>query len=266
MTWTRVCTCLLVAALAAPAAADARDIRIKLPAPGHISINVVKVTVKGKQRGLPKRLKLRPQKLRALPSSVRVLYAQRTIRRKRATVYELVTLTVNVAKPAATAAQDDDGKPKRLGDIATIFLFFGSPNAAFEYQKQIEEEDEADRKAFAEMMSAAAADLAKQRDAELIQEALRSVVDPNGDGKVDAGLDTGHYDDGHAFGWGIKSHADERRTLGELLNDRLDQYIQQLEDSFQYDVDGDGTIEKPSGSGQQIDTQVGEPVITGGGS
>jgi hypothetical protein len=37
--------------------------------------------------------------------------------------------------------------------------------------------------------------------------------------------------------------------------------VLQLEESWAYDIDGDGTVERPS-NGQQIDTQVGQPQIS----
>lgn len=269
MAWTRLCVCALIAALAVPAAADARVSRklsVSVPSPGHISIDVVKRTVTGPARGLPKRLTLRPQKLRSLPPSVRVLYAQRTVRRRHATIYELVLITVNVAKPAASAARATE--TKELNGIAAFLLFMGSPNAAIEYQKAVDKGEFAGLVVTDARRGASNADLfTRVADGENLTGFVGGIVDPNGDGKADPGLDTGHYDDGHAFGWGIRSKADEKRTFRELLNDNLSEYILQLEDSFEYDIDGDGAIEKPgSGGGQQVDTQVGEPVITGGGS
>jgi hypothetical protein len=253
----------LVAALAlAPAADAAQSIHIGVPAPGHISLNVVKVTVKGKHRGMPKRLKLRPQKLKALPSSVRVMYVRRTIHRKRSTTYWLTLLTVNVATPAATSAQT----PVQINDGLTFLIFLGSPDAAAKYQHR----EEVAPPATIDQWGANNADRFNPGELTALMSGLRATVDYDGDGKPDEDLDTGHYDDGHAFGWNIKSKADEKKTWGELVKESVDEYIAQLEDSFRYDVDGDGTIEKaPSGGGgggQQIDTQVGGPVITGRGA
>jgi hypothetical protein len=269
MTWTRGCVCLLIAALAAPAAADARvprSLKVSVPAPGHVSIDIVKRTVTGPARGLPKRLTLRPQKLRALPSSVRILYAQRTIHRKRSTIYELVLVTVSVAKPAANAARVTDGE-RELNGIAAFLMFMGSPNAAIEYQRAVDRGELAPFQVFDTHQHAANADLfTRVKDSDNLTDTFNGIVDPNRDGRVDPGLDTGHYDDGHAFGWNVKSKADEKKTFRDLLNDNLSDYILQLEDSFKYDIDGDGTVEKPGQAGQQIDTQVGAPVITGGGA
>jgi hypothetical protein len=248
-------------ALAVAPAADARKLTVHVPAPGHISVQVVKLTVKGKQRGLPKRLKLRPQKLGSLPPSVRVLYAQRTIRRKRSTVYSLALLTVNVAKPGAAKATQE---PVQINDFFTFLIFLASPDAAVQFQKSGGVRGDPSMKMTEDSWGAFNADLIKE--AKGLTDALGLVIDPNGDGKIDPGLDTGHYDDGHAFGWGIKTNADEKKTWGELVKQSLDQYIAALEEGFQYDVDGDGAVEKPAPPGQHIDTQVGAPVVTGGGS
>jgi hypothetical protein len=261
MTWTRIALFAAVVVLVLAPAADAHEIHVAVPAPGHLSVQVVKFTASAKTRGLPKRLKLRPQKLRSLPPSVRVMYAQRTIRRKRNTVYELALITVNVANRAASAAQTERDDTVVLNDFWSVLIFLASPDAAVHYQRS------GGTSGMTRFQGSYAnnADLLTGMQAEDIADALRPVIDPNGDGKVDPGLDTGHYDDGHAFGWGIKSNADERKTWAELAKESLDQYILQLEESFKYDIDGDGQIEAPAqGGGQQIDTHVGDPVVTGG--
>src|SRR4051794_2673304 len=134
------CAILLAAVLvaAAPAAARPAPFRLQLPipSPGHISIKVVKVTVKGHPRGLPKHLRLAPRRARSLPPSVRVIYAQTKTRGKRSTIYRLVVIAVNVAAPAASAADDGPSNGTELSPMAVFLMFMGSPNAAIEYDRQ----------------------------------------------------------------------------------------------------------------------------------
>lgn len=267
-----LCVAFVTLAAAAPATAKTPSIALRLaqPTPGHITVAVHTLTVPGRHRKAPR---LAPQKLRSMPRSVRVLYARRVIRKARSTTFAMVLIAVNAAAPAAQSADNDDeaghlisgGKVRKLTEAETVLLFMGGPvslPALFEDDQR--QEDAAERAVQVTQADALSDAAAKARAGALV----KSVVDPNGDGKADSGLDTGHYDDGHAFGWAIKSKADEKKTWAELTKESLDQYILQLEDSFKYDIDGDGTIESPSkgGDGQQIDTQVGGPVVTGGGS
>jgi hypothetical protein len=79
-------------------------------------------------------------------------------------------------------------------------------------------------------------------------------------------FDTGHYDDGHAFGWGVTTPSDAERAIwhsySAFVNDQLNGYIAQLEQDLAADINGDGAL--GAGTGQQITTTVGPPTITGG--
>src|SRR3954466_4124939 len=87
---------LLACVLAATAVAQPRAkppvLRIGLPSAGHVTVAAVKMKVTGKRRGFPKRLTLKPRGLKALPPSVRVIWARRAVRTKRATTYHLAVL------------------------------------------------------------------------------------------------------------------------------------------------------------------------------
>jgi hypothetical protein len=283
---------LLLAVVSAGAvSADARSrarpvnpaFRLTLPAPGHITVSTIEMKVTGKRhRALPARLRLRPQKLASLPPSVRILYAQRTLRKKRSTTYRVALLAVNVAARKAVASapgEEPRGKdlvnlprPNTLSMVGTLLLFMGSPVAA-DFMTQDEEKAELERHE-ALILSALTADIADMlppANAKKVTDEVKSVLDPNGDGVVDPKLETGHYDDGHAFGWSVKTKQDEKKTWGELFNANLDQYIATLEDGFQYDIDGDGVTEKPApapapvpGGAPTLDTHVGPVEITDG--
>jgi hypothetical protein len=81
---------------------------------------------------------------------------------------------------------------------------------------------------------------------------------------ADPKLETGHYDDGHSFGWKT-GKVPERDVWKHLTNaviadNGLADIIAKLEAELATDINGDGKV---GGSG--TNTTVGQPVITGGG-
>lgn len=299
--WWGSVALLIVAAATAALAPEAgaakkakpRSLQVALPAPGHIAIETLKMTVKGKSRRMPKGLRLKPRKLSSLPPSVRVLYARRTIRAKRKTTYALLLLTVNAvtakASTMAVAAENGHkggggllksgkGGDKTLTTMAELALFFGSPVAANVIQQQ---QDELDEQARAdefvdflvklEAQQTTNADLASPQQVAKVGRTLTDLFQGVKDGRnglvfeqpqgSDPNLDTGHYDDGHAFGWGVKTPAQELNVFANLaafINGQVDQLVAQIEADMSADVNGDGAVAPP---GQTIDTTIGAPVI-----
>lgn len=288
-----VAVALSVAWLAVPAQAGAAhgskpSLRVPLPAAGHIGIELLEIKATGRRRNkLPARLRLKAKNAAALPPSVRVLYARRKIRHKRSTSYALLLLSVNAAAPKAAAAGrartagDDNGgklldtgqKPKQddLTAYAYMALLFGSPAAA----QYIQQEEEARQKAEALGLDYDAAayddiDLApgpvKDANADLTKLFSGGTAGPLvfGNGSADPTLDTGHFDDGHAFGWKVTSEQDELKVFSDLsgvLQGQYAQVIADLERDMAADINGDGAIAAPVTPGQSIGTVVGPPVI-----
>lgn len=278
MSWRLACALLVIAAVAMPAGEgqgavrkQRSALRLPLPAPGHISLLYLERKVSPVRGRVPARLRLRPQRLRSLPPTVRVLYGQRRIKRGRSTTYRLVLVAVNVASARASAAQDarepGDGslfaspKGNKLTFYAELLLFFGSPVAAdfVERHGGIDYGPDELYKASTTVVGAGNADQLEPSTLADLIDGLGKVVDPNGDGKPDPNLDTGHYDDGHAFGWSQTKA--QQKTLAELTKANFDDYVGVIEQNLNEDVNGDGAV---GGGGTQIDTQVGQPVITGG--
>jgi len=69
----------------------------------------------------------------------------------------------------------------------------------------------------------------------------------------DPALDTGHYDDGHAFGWKVRSHADQHdvwRTLATAAFDgQWDGVVVAIETRAGTDLNGDGVVGPLAGGG-----------------
>jgi hypothetical protein len=235
----------------------------------------IKLTGRGRVR-LPARLRLSAPTVRSLPPSVRILYARRTIRSRRATTYRLVLLAINVAsrhsirqaraaegssQPAGGHLLAGGGEAKVLSDAASVLLFMGAPAAAFEVQAQYDKKEHQDSLDIA--TSFRNADLGTPALGHLISGAVKPVLGAN---NQDPKIDTGHYDDGHAFGWRPQG---EKRALHDITNANLDRLIADLESDMRADINGDGTIGSPTctratSPGPSTCTTVGPPVVTGG--
>jgi hypothetical protein len=85
---------------------------------------------------------------------------------------------------------------------------------------------------------------------------------------ADSLVDTGHYDDGHAFSWTADTEREQLASLASwtklTMNGRLDQLVADLEAKWNADLNGDGAT-GGGDSGTTIETHVGAPVVTGGG-
>jgi hypothetical protein len=265
------------------ARAAPHGLRLTLSAPGHISIETFELTVsfKGKRPALPARLRLLPQRLGRLPASVRILYATRTIRKKRSTTYLLAQVAVNAvtkqapaqaraagpgSEPAEGQLLGGGGKGMRLSDDATLALFYGAPVGVLAVLRQEERDYEDEADAQSKAVLTAQADLATKAAAKATLAALSAVTDPNGDGKLDPGLDTGNYDDGHAFGWKVDTKAEELNVWNDLTKaTTLGDFIATLENDLGADINGNGVLDEPgtTSGGEQIGTVVGAPVVGG---
>jgi hypothetical protein len=243
---------LAALAAAAPAGAEAArkpDARIAVPRPaaGTLALAAVTVTVKARRGAASPRLRLRFPKAAQLPPSVRILWAKRRVRRGRRTTFHLLFLSINVATPpTARAAQVD------LHDFVVIYLTRGGLRPEYRPTYDLAAPDYS-------MMSGPQ------------QSALEAVVERNwqtADGEsafaatpANPTLDTGHYDDGHAFGWNPQGQTAAWTSLTEFGNKQLDQVIAEIEASLAVDIDGDGD---KGANGGTVDTTVGPPVISGG--
>lgn len=82
----------------------------------------------------------------------------------------------------------------------------------------------------------------------------------------DSLIDTGHYDDGHSFGWhtaGIKAATGDWLNLSRSVDADYADLVDKIERRLQEDFDGDGEVGGKGGGsgGGAIETEVGPPVI-----
>ena len=257
---------------------------VPLPSPGHVTIETLAIRVTGKGLGrLPARLRLSAPRMRSLPPSVRILYARRTTRTKPAVTYRLVLLAINVAARQATtqARAAQDSSPPAEGHLLdpNPLLRFNFPTAKLNVfaGRNSGRTSEQDIKFFNEMFDGvrlherASASSWRNVDldfagvAHLTLEDVKPVL--GGPNNPEPKLDTGHYDDGHAFGWRPQG---EKQALHDLTNANVDQLIVDLERDMGADINGDGTIGSPqacnraTSPGPSTCTTVGPPVVTGG--
>jgi len=300
--------CLLIGALAfavvaAPASArrvsHPPQLRLALPAPGHVTLEMVSATVRRPSRGLRRSGLLKPRlpRARSLPLSVRILYLRRTFRTRTAVRSTLLLVAVNRATPGSTPRSAALAHPAQVPlvlcfsnrtptvraevtDEAYAYLVYGPPDKAqFTYsQCKVSLPQVSLGGVLAVNTDLTSRPLAASGRRELTESLL--LVDEPSDSTVDKALgdpklDTGHYDDGHSFGWNVKTKAQERAVFDDVLkfiahSNSLSGVVPMLEHDMGADLNGDGAIGAPActgnppRSGATTCTTVGQPVVTGG--
>ncbi|HMJ96929.1 MAG TPA: hypothetical protein VK486_13810 [Thermoleophilaceae bacterium] len=241
----RMCVVLLaalvVAALggisSADAAAKPRKLKLLLPAPGHVTIDLTTTTVRRAATGRPRKLRIRARRAKALPPSVRVLWATRVIRRKRTITYATLMLAINKASRKASAAQSDgDLDPDVGGGIPSEYLlfFFNGGVEPDEWKAVNKPGHEA---------AVNATNVPRKKLTDLFEGVKNSFGDAFGLRPTnDPSLETGHYDDGHAFGWKPARQNDTWNALTTSLAAKrdMDEVVAQVESNLGVDIDADG--------------------------
>ncbi|HEX7292636.1 MAG TPA: hypothetical protein VF250_16065 [Conexibacter sp.] len=286
MTRRRLLSLVALAAFALPATiADARPPRmtLQLPSPGHMTVAALRVDVTTAHPGrLPRRVSLGARRLGRLPSSVKVLFATRSIRirggrRYMGAVFVVRRVEASAAARTAGAPHEPNivelifggdggswsvcsgcGAERPTGFLAEGELCSACDEARFESQLAgVKNADKAKRRRLSVLADLFKADWTKHGDAEAVF----------GSGRSDPTLETGHYDDGHSFGWGTPPRptlppADVINVQIDLVEDLIErrpaQLMPDLEVAAAIDLNGDGVV----GVQQRIDTRVGPPVIT----
>jgi hypothetical protein len=296
---------LTLAVVAAPASArrvsHPPQLRLALPAPGHVTLEMVSATLRRPGRGLRRSGLLKPRLpgARSLPPSVRILYLRRTFRTRAAVRSTLLLVAVNRAQPGSTPRSAALAQPAQLTpnlcfthaakapivmapvtDEAYAYLVYGPPDKAqFTYSEcKVSLPQVSLGGVLAVNSDLTSRPLAASGRRELMESLL--LVDEPSDSTVDKDLgdpklDTGHYDDGHSFGWNVKTKAQERVVFDDVLKfiahrNSLSGLVPTLEHDTGADLNGDGAIGAPActgnppQSGSTICTTVGQPVVTGG--
>lgn len=264
------------AALSSPSAPAAKrsprapKLTIALPSAGHISVTALRVTLRARRgRTLPRRrLAFRAPRARSLPPSVRLLSLTRSVRTRRSVRHLALVLAIRKKRAAASGAVAAQNEGKR-GFVALSFET--GLSGVTECRGCEDLSRDLGPTGFcrgctegAEIQATLDAD--KERSRDLFELVKQLEDDWPAKAAQDPSLDTGHYDDGHAFGWKVRGERAEAKVMVDLVADlkafederTLRAALQHLEANIGVDVDGDGSV----GVEQTIDTEVG-PVEIG---
>jgi hypothetical protein len=242
-------------ALVALAPSAAGSVRLRLPGPGQITVAVVQLRYTGKApRSLVPRLKNRSR----LGHSYSGIYGIYRKRRGRVTALTFVTLVLH-RDGAKTARASDAGAPeKREVDPLTIAVLLAGLNSDGSFEEESEKPGGNSPNLFAIVQRLGG-------DAPIMQPRKMRRLLEYGDVDDDP-IDTGHYDDGHSFGWhtaGIKGAVGDWMNLSRSADAAYADLVEKIERRLQEDFDGDGEVGSSAGSGGgTIDTEVGPPVIS----
>jgi hypothetical protein len=238
------------------AAARARRPRlaVPLPKPGHVT--VAAFDVRASSAGLARRVRIGAPGAHGLPPSVKVLWATRSIATKGGRRYAGLVFVVRRAEASASArAAGDAPDEPNIVDL----IFRAAPGGCVDCR-------------MTETVTLRDVDLFMPRQVKPLDNLFRRDWEPvfgAGGHEPDPTLDTGHYDDGHSFGWGAPKRPslpprDVERVEIDLVQDLLDaqpgRLVPDLELATKVDLSGDGKV--GTSSGQRIDTRVGQPVVT----
>jgi hypothetical protein len=244
----------------APGAAAPHRFRLRLPGPGQTTLGVAQFRFRGRA---PRRLKLKLANRSRLGHSRRGLYAIYRRRRGRTTTLTLLTLLLHKQDGAASQARAS-GAEATINDFQVAIFFTQAGLGA-----SIGDLEEGLEHTFHQVASS---ETGSTKPPAQVSKALHTggIEAPPASRPSDLGdnvIDTGHYDDGHSFGW---KSAGTKAAIGDWLhlsanNAPYDELIEEIERDIHADLDGDGEIGGSKGtSGGTIGTQVGAPVITGG--
>lgn len=251
----------------APAAAAAPSVRLRLPGPGKMTAAVAQLRYTGKA---PRSLKPRFKDMSRLGHAYSGIYAVYRKRHGRTTALTFVTLVLHrkgqgspQRRVSATASET------REVDILTIFFLLSRMNSDGFY----EEEEKAPGGQSPDLFSivqqlGSDAPITRPKKMKPILE-YGNVEEPPPSRPGDLGdslIDTGHYDDGHSFGWhtaGIKAATGDWLNLSRSVDADYADLVDKIERRLQEDFDGDGEVGGKGGGsgGGAIETEVGPPVI-----
>jgi hypothetical protein len=230
---------------AGPSVAKRVDVRLRLPASGQTLFAVTQLRFKGRA---PRRLRVRLLKRARLDPAYRGLYA--IYRRRRGGTTILTALNLVLRKQGAasrslrsTASPSDEGDALQLA----IFFFQAGLVPSFSTYPTL---SEAERPTEPPTRIESALELGGVAVSPGVQS---GALGPNL-------LDTGHYDDGHSFGWNSRG---TDKAIGDWLhlsanNAPYEELIREIEEDIKADLDSDGEV----GGGGSVDTVVGPPVIS----
>jgi hypothetical protein len=242
-----------LALLLAPAGAVAMQARVGLPKPGTTTVAVSQLVFKGKIPRHPKVHVINPGRL---PPSDLGLYAIYGIHRNGHSI--LTAYSILLRRQAASASAEPADSDVDFKIMAQAFT--GHTEA------EEEAEDEEQYLRFAQQIASAHASTKPSRAAEQLLEegGVKPPTPADSDDLGPSLIETGHYDDGHSFGWN-RSGTEAAIGNWQRLSENGAPYaelVTEVESRLGADLDGDGEVRSPRPTN---DTVVGAPVVEGGG-
>jgi hypothetical protein len=253
-------------AVLAPGASAAPSFRLRLPGPGQMTVAVAQARYTGKA---PRSLKPRLKNRARLGHSYSGIYAVFRKRHGRVTALTFVTLLLHRDGPkAARESRDAGASTKDEVDPLTIAILLAGMHSDGFYEEEAEEPggNSPDLFAVVQRLGEEAPIRQPKKMKKLLEYGNVDEPPPGRPGDLgDSLLDTGHYDDGHSFGWhtaGIKQAVGDWVHLSRSADAAYADLVERIERRLQEDFDGDGEVGGSSGkSGGTIETEVGAPVI-----
>lgn len=244
--------------------------KLAIPAPGHVSVAAVEVTVQKHGRGrLPTRVSLTMANRFAMPDSVRFFYARHRISTAPLR-YELLLVAIN--RVSGRSAKATAARTRTQFNAGSIVLGFPT-RPAFGHTcgscgKKLPLRTNCKRcwfkKTAIRQVQVVNADTASPTDLASLVSLLRTAWTVNGDANLvfgnptagtprDPTLDGGHYDDNRAFGWEKSSLRDPGPLLHGVVDDLLtgqqQQIVPGLELIGQADLNGNGVLDSATTPG-----------------
>ena len=256
-----------IAALAvlASGAGAAPSVRVRLPGPGQMTVAVVQLRYTGKA---PRSLKPRLKNGTRLGHSYSGIYAVYRKRHGRVTALTFVTILLHRDRPkTARASGDASASTKDEVDPLTIAILLAGmhPDGSYEAESEEPGGHSPDLFAIVQRLGSEAPITRPRKMMPLLE--YGNVDEPPAGHPADLGdsfVDTGHYDDGHSFGWhtaGIKQAVGDWVHLSQAADSSYAELVEKIERRLNEDLDGDGEVGGSGKAGGTIETEVGAPTI-----
>jgi hypothetical protein len=237
--------------------ATASPIRVQLPAPGQTTLTVAQARYRGKA---PRRFALKLANPAKLPSSVRGLYAIYERRRGPQTIVTFLTLVLRQEPPKAARPRTTASASAADNRRFELYFLAGVRPAGTV-------EDEARKPmGWGPPVSHRASQVYGSGHDTMPSSSLQGLFKEGGvEPDVEKTIGTGHYDDGHAFGWKASGTAAALSDWVHLSTSGApyEALIEKVEEDINADLDGNGQVGGAGGSGggTTIETVVGPPTV-----
>jgi hypothetical protein len=258
---------IAAAAVLAPSVGAAPSVRVRLPGPGQMTVAVAQVRYTGKA---PRSLKPRLKNRARLGHSYSGIYAVYRKRHGRVTALTFVTLLLHRDRAKTARARAGGGAgtsvKEEVDPLTIAFLLAGMhSDGSFEEESEEPGGHSPDLFAIVQRLGADAPITRPKKMKPLLE--YGNVEEPPAGRPGDLGdsfVDTGHYDDGHSFGWhtaGIKQAVGDWVHLSQSADASYADLVEKIEQRLQEDLDGDGEVGGSGKPGGTIETEVGPPTI-----